>query len=82
MAVVGDTLPIERNLMTEESQTVRIEDVGPKDKNGHQTFTVLWRTDYSPSKPFPHERAQIFHTDLSLFLKRHEECGTQVEVKI
>lgn len=62
--------------------TVRIEDIGPRGQDGNQTFTVLWHTEYSPSKPYPHERAQIFHTNLDLFLKRHEECGTKVEVGI
>jgi hypothetical protein len=60
---------------------VFVEDIGPKDKNGEQTFTVCWRTNYSPSKPYPHERAQIFHTNLQNFLKRHEESGTLVEMR-
>jgi hypothetical protein len=78
MAVVRDTLPRKEPMSLGK---VQIDEVGPKDKNGDQTFTVSWWTNYTPSKPFPHKRAQIFHTNLEQFLKRHDNNGTEYEVK-
>ena len=61
-------------------KNIRIDDVGPVDKNGDRTFTVRWHTDYTPSKPFPHERAQVFHTNLLTFMNRQLENNIKVEV--
>jgi hypothetical protein len=35
-------------------------DDGPDDM-GRRTFFLYWKTDYTPSIPKPHIRAQIFH---------------------
>ena len=38
---------------------VEYHDKGP-DRLGRRFYTLYWWTDYTPSKPYPHERGQVF----------------------
>ena len=38
---------------------VEYHDKGP-DSRGRRFYVLYWWTDYTPSKPYPHERGQVF----------------------
>jgi len=51
------------------SEIHRIVIITNPDKEGKQVFDAFWNTDYTPSKPYPHERGQVFKTNLEHFKK-------------